>query len=158
MCGPCAFCAQVLCARPSCSAPASRAVDKCCHINRVRRRVRPLRAPMVLNVRLGTGGGRGWRASAGHRRAAGMRSGPWNRSDRVQLEDVVMVARITGASQVRLIRTGYATIEIDLKHEKAAGDRESVQAAERSYVYRVPNPKLRAGVRGASLNDHPEAF
>ena len=62
----------------------------------------------------------------------GMRSGRWNSSDRVQLEDAVMVARIAGASQVRLIRPGYATIEIDLKHEKAAGDRESVQAAERS--------------------------
>ena len=57
----------------------------------------------------------------------GMRSGRWNSSDRVQLEDAVMVARIAGASQVRLIRPGYATIEVDLKHEKAAGDRESAQ-------------------------------
>ena len=40
-----------------------------------------------------------------------------------------MVARLAGASQVRLVLPGYATIEIDLKHEKAAGDRESVQAA-----------------------------
>ncbi|EOD06336.1 hypothetical protein EMIHUDRAFT_219175 [Emiliania huxleyi CCMP1516] len=72
----------------------------------------------------------------------GMRSGRWNSSDRVQLEDAVMVARIAGASQVRLIRPGYATIEIDLKHEKAAGDRASVQAAERSYVERTaPNKK-----------------
>ena len=45
----------------------------------------------------------------------GMRSGRWNSSDRVQLEDAVMVARIAGASQVRLIRPGYATIEIDLR-------------------------------------------
>ena len=52
-----------------------------------------------------------------------------------------MVARIAGASQVRLIRPGYATIEIDLKHEKAAGDRESVQAAERSYVERTAPKK-----------------
>ena len=71
----------------------------------------------------------------------GMRSGPWNSYDRVQLEDAVMVARIAGASQVRLIRPGYATIEIDLKHEKAAGDRESVQAAERSYVERTAPKK-----------------
>ena len=71
----------------------------------------------------------------------GMRSGRWNSSDRVQLEDAVMVARIAGASQVRLIRPGYATIEIDLKHEKAAGDRESVQAAERSYVERTAPKK-----------------
>ena len=35
------------------------------------------------------------------------------------------VARLFGASQVRLIRTGYATIEIELKNEKAA---------ERSYL------------------------
>ena len=48
-----------------------------------------------------------------------------------------MVARLAGASQVRLVLPGYATIEIDLKHEKAAGDRESVQAAERSYVERT---------------------
>ena len=67
----------------------------------------------------------------------GMRSGRWNGSDRVQLEDAVMVARIAGASQVRLIRPGYATIEVDLKHEKAAGDRESVQAAERSFIERT---------------------
>ncbi|EOD34279.1 hypothetical protein EMIHUDRAFT_201984 [Emiliania huxleyi CCMP1516] len=46
-----------------------------------------------------------------------------------------------GASQVRLIRPGYATIEIDLKHEKAAGDRASVQAAERSYVERTAPKK-----------------
>ena len=36
-----------------------------------------------------------------------------------------------------MIRPGYATIEVDLKHEKAAGDRKSVQAAERSYVERT---------------------
>ena len=52
-----------------------------------------------------------------------------------------MVARLAGASQVRLIRPGYATIEIDLKHEKAAGDRESVQAAERSYIERTAPKK-----------------
>ena len=67
----------------------------------------------------------------------GMRSGRWNSSNRAQLEDAVMVARIAGASQVRLIRPGYATIEVDLKHEKAAGDRESVQAAERSFIERT---------------------
>ncbi|EOD27920.1 hypothetical protein EMIHUDRAFT_235370 [Emiliania huxleyi CCMP1516] len=67
----------------------------------------------------------------------GMRSGRWNSSNRAQLEDAVMVARLAGASQVRLVLPGYATIEIDLKHEKAAGDRESVQAAERSYVERT---------------------
>ena len=64
----------------------------------------------------------------------GMRSGRWNSSDRAQLEDAVSVARLFGASCVRVIRPGYATIEVDLKHEKAAGDRESVQAAERSSV------------------------
>ena len=52
-----------------------------------------------------------------------------------------MVARLAGASQVRLVLPGYATIEIDLKHEKAAGDRESVQAAERSYVERTAPKK-----------------
>ena len=62
----------------------------------------------------------------------GMRSGRWNSSDRAQLEDAVSVARLFGASCVRVIRPGYATIEVDLKHEKAAGDRESVQAAVRS--------------------------
>ena len=67
----------------------------------------------------------------------GMRSGPWNSYDRAQLQDAVMVARLAGASQVRLIRPGYATIEVDLKHEKAAGDREPVQAAERSFVERT---------------------
>ena len=67
----------------------------------------------------------------------GMRSGRWNSSNRAQLEDAVMVARLAGASQVRLVLPGYATIEIDLKHEKAAGDRESVQAAEHSYVERT---------------------
>ena len=67
----------------------------------------------------------------------GVRSGPWNSYDRAQLEDAVMVARLAGASQVRLVRPGYATIEVDLKHEKAAGDRESVQAAERSFIERT---------------------
>ena len=38
------------------------------------------------------------------------------------------VARLFGASQVRLIRTGYATIEIELKN---------VKAAERSYIERT---------------------
>ena len=52
-----------------------------------------------------------------------------------------MVARLAGASQVRLIRPGYATIEVDLKHEKAAGDRESVKAAERSYIERTAPKK-----------------
>ena len=66
----------------------------------------------------------------------GMRSGRWNSSNRAQLEDAVMVARLAGASQVRLVLPGYATIEIDLKHEKAAGDREPVQAAERSFAPR----------------------
>ena len=52
-----------------------------------------------------------------------------------------MVARLAGASQVRLVLPGYATIEVDLKHEKAAGDRESVQAAERSYIERTAPKK-----------------
>ena len=67
----------------------------------------------------------------------GMRSGPWNSYDKAQLEDAVGVARLFGASCVRVIRPGYATIEVDLKHEKAAGDRESVQAAERSFIERT---------------------
>ena len=71
----------------------------------------------------------------------GMRSGRWNSSDRVQLEDAVSVARLFGASCVRVIRPGYATIEVDLKHEKAAGDRESVKAAERSYIERTAPKK-----------------
>ena len=71
----------------------------------------------------------------------GMRSGRWNSSDRAQLEDAVGVARLFGASCVRVIRPGYATIEVDLKHEKAAGDRESVKAAERSYIERTAPKK-----------------
>ena len=51
------------------------------------------------------------------------------------------VARLLGASCVRVIRPGYATIEVDLKHEKAAGDRESVKAAERSYIERTAPKK-----------------
>ena len=70
-----------------------------------------------------------------------MRSGRWNSSDRAQLEDAVSVARLFGASCVRVIRPGYATIEVDLKHEKAAGDRESVKAAERSYIERTAPKK-----------------
>ncbi|EOD23659.1 hypothetical protein EMIHUDRAFT_123670, partial [Emiliania huxleyi CCMP1516] len=71
----------------------------------------------------------------------GMRSGPWNSYDKAQLEDAVGVARLFGASCVRVIRPGYATIEVDLKHEKAAGDRESVKAAERSYIERTAPKK-----------------
>ena len=72
----------------------------------------------------------------------GMRSGRWNSSDRAQLEDAVSVAKLFGASCVRVIKPGYATIEVDLKHEKAAGDRESVQeAAERSYIERTAPKK-----------------
>ena len=71
----------------------------------------------------------------------GMRSGRWNSSDKAQLEDAVGVARLFGASCVRVIRPGYATIEVDLKHEKAAGDRESVKAAERSYIERTAPKK-----------------
>ena len=40
----------------------------------------------------------------------------------------VWVARLFGASCVRVIQPGYATIEVELKNEKAAGDRESVKA------------------------------
>ena len=67
-----------------------------------------------------------------------------------------MVARLAGASQVRLVLPGYATIEIDLKHEKAAGDRESVQAAERSYIERTA-PKKKVGSmhgQGSGVPDH----
>ena len=71
----------------------------------------------------------------------GRRSGPWNSSDRAQPEDAVSVARLFGASCVRVIKPGYATIEVNLKHEKAAGDRESVQAAERSYIERTAPKK-----------------
>ena len=71
----------------------------------------------------------------------GMRSGPWNSYDKAQLEDAVGVARLFGASCVRVIRPGYATIEVDLKHEKAAGDRESVKSAERSYIERTAPKK-----------------
>ena len=84
----------------------------------------------------------------------GMRSGPWNSYDRAQLEDAVMIGRVAGASCVRVIRPGYATIEVDLKHEKAAGERESVQAAERSCVERTapkkkPSSLMSSGGRAA---------
>ena len=78
----------------------------------------------------------------------GMRSGRWNSSDRAQLEDAVSVARLFGASCVRVIRPGYATIEVDLKHEKAAGDRESVQAAARA-LRRTSSARHRAEEEGA---------
>ena len=51
------------------------------------------------------------------------------------------VARLFGASCVRVIRPGYATIEVELKNEKAAGDRESLKAAERSYIERTAPTK-----------------
>ena len=94
----------------------------------------------------------------------GMRSGRWNSSDRAQLEDAVGVARLFGASCVRVIRPGYATIEVDLKHEKAAGDRESVKAAERSYIERTAPKKkeltdeqlaAKAAARRAKMLEHP---
>ncbi|EOD35966.1 hypothetical protein EMIHUDRAFT_227100 [Emiliania huxleyi CCMP1516] len=40
-------------------------------------------------------------------------------------------------SQLRYEVPGYGTATFDLKHEKAAGDREPVQAAERSFVERT---------------------
>mmetsp|Transcript_27509 Transcript_27509/g.88492 ORF Transcript_27509/g.88492 Transcript_27509/m.88492 type:complete len:214 (-) Transcript_27509:1488-2129(-) len=68
-----------------------------------------------------------------------------------------MVARIAGASQVRLIGPGYATIEIDLKHEKAAGDRESVKAAEGGRRARCERGRARgAPARAASLRENIE--
>ena len=84
----------------------------------------------------------------------GMRSGPWNSYDKAQLEDAVGVARLFGASCVRVIRPGYATIEVDLKHEKAAGDRESVKAAERSYIERTA-PKKNRSSQMSSLRQRP---
>ncbi|EOD41931.1 hypothetical protein EMIHUDRAFT_194531 [Emiliania huxleyi CCMP1516] len=49
----------------------------------------------------------------------------------------LIAARLAGVSQLRYEVPGYGTATFDLKHEKAAGDREPVQAAERSFVERT---------------------
>ena len=68
----------------------------------------------------------------------GMRRGrPWNSSDRAHMQDCLIAARLAGVSQLRYEVPGYGTATFDLKHEKAAGDREPVQAAERSFVERT---------------------
>ena len=65
------------------------------------------------------------------------RGRPWNRYDRAHMEDCLIAARLAGVSQLRYEVPGYGTATFDLKHEKAAGDREPVQAAERSFVERT---------------------
>ena len=55
----------------------------------------------------------------------GMRRGrPWNSSHRAHMEDCLIAARLAGVSQLRYECPGYGTATFDLKHEKAAGDRE----------------------------------
>ena len=72
----------------------------------------------------------------------GMRRGrPWNSSDRAHMQDCLIAARLAGVSQLRYEVPGYGTATFDLKHEKAAGDREPVQAAERSFVERTASRK-----------------
>ena len=53
------------------------------------------------------------------------------------MQDCLIAARLAGVSQLRYEVPGYGTATFDLKHEKAAGDREPVQAAERSFVERT---------------------
>ena len=53
------------------------------------------------------------------------------------MEDCLIAARLAGVSQLKYEVPGYGTATFDLKHEKAAGDREPVQAAERSFVERT---------------------
>jgi len=57
------------------------------------------------------------------------------------MEDCLIAARLAGVSQLRYEVPGYGTATFDLKHEKAAGDREPVQAAERSFVERTASRK-----------------
>ncbi|EOD40457.1 hypothetical protein EMIHUDRAFT_251140 [Emiliania huxleyi CCMP1516] len=65
----------------------------------------------------------------------GMRHGrPWNSSHRAHMQET---ASLPQGLQV----PGYGTATFDLKHEKAAGDREPVQAAERSFVERTASRK-----------------
>ena len=69
------------------------------------------------------------------------RGRPWNRYDRAHMEDCLIAARLAGVSQLRYECPGYGTATFELKSEKAAGDREPVQAAERSFVERTASRK-----------------
>ena len=72
----------------------------------------------------------------------GMRRGrPWNSSDRAHMQDCLIAARLAGVSQLRYEVPGYGTATFELKSEKAAGDREPVQAAERSFIERTASRK-----------------
>ena len=53
------------------------------------------------------------------------------------MEDCLIAARLAGVSQLRYECPGYGTATFELKSEKAAGAREPVQAAERSFVERT---------------------
>ena len=57
------------------------------------------------------------------------------------MEDCLIAARLAGVSQLRYECPGYGTATFELKSEKAAGDREPVQAAERSFVERTASRK-----------------
>ena len=69
------------------------------------------------------------------------RGRPWSRYDRAHMEDCLIAARLAGVSQLRYECPGYGTATFELKSEKAAGDREPVQAAERSFVERTASRK-----------------
>ena len=53
------------------------------------------------------------------------------------MQDCLIAARLAGASQLKYEVPGYGTATFELKSEKAAGDREPVQAAERSFIERT---------------------
>ncbi|EOD26184.1 hypothetical protein EMIHUDRAFT_236992 [Emiliania huxleyi CCMP1516] len=69
------------------------------------------------------------------------RGRPWNSSHRAHMEDCLIAARLAGVSQLRDECPGYGTATFKLKSEKAAGDREPVQAAERSFIERTASRK-----------------
>ena len=69
------------------------------------------------------------------------RGRPWNSSHRAHMEDCLIAARLAGVSQLRYEVPGYGTATFELKSEKAAGDREPVQAAERSFIERTASRK-----------------
>ena len=57
------------------------------------------------------------------------------------MEDCLIAARLAGVSQLKYEVPGYGTATFELKSEKAAGDREPVQAAERSFIERTASRK-----------------
>ncbi|EOD28899.1 hypothetical protein EMIHUDRAFT_234422 [Emiliania huxleyi CCMP1516] len=74
----------------------------------------------------------------------GMRGGPWNS---------YMIARNW---RTRVIRPGYATIEVDLKHEKAAGDAPRAASRKAKKTRQKERRAKEAGERAASEAERAE--